>query len=320
MNELKSPTSLVLFPATSPLIHTLCAKLRERFRFVDTSQQIPSEIANAITVTIKSGAVECFTDHQVKQLTWQDPHGKQDLVLVCSEGNEANVSAIRDLLSFGVPIQSRQIVSVIAQPNTELETGCRVSVACARSKDIGNLNPRIETYRGDKVFGPGAILLGLAKELDLKAFCIVIEYSPRDNFANSNAINMAVIALARLTMIGNNHGNMSEETIEIHKQIKNLAQKRNEESQAKQAGADYVWWDPAANFEQPENWNSPESVESELRDQENLAWIEQLFEQVSTGPTGFDRERAEFLKSELDRLGLYDQFENRFLDLFQAGK
>ena len=42
------------------------------------------------------------------------------------------------------------------------------------------------------------------------------------------------------------------------------------------------------------------------------AKLEQLFQEA-----GSDRNRAMFLKSELDRLGVYEDFEDRFLDLFR---
>ena len=56
----------------------------------------------------------------------------------------------------------------------------------------------------------------------------------------------------------------------------------------------------------------PELPEAEARNEEDLSRIEQLFEQATQ-----DRSRAYELKNELDRLGVFKDYEDRFLDLFR---
>jgi hypothetical protein len=56
----------------------------------------------------------------------------------------------------------------------------------------------------------------------------------------------------------------------------------------------------------------PEPFEENGLSPEDRQLIDRLFEQAGT-----DRSKAYELKRELDRLGVFPEFENRFLDLFQ---
>ncbi len=58
--------------------------------------------------------------------------------------------------------------------------------------------------------------------------------------------------------------------------------------------------------------SDPEVSESEPQSEEDRSRIEELFERASA-----DRSRAYELKNELDRLGLFKDYEDRFLDLFR---
>ena len=58
--------------------------------------------------------------------------------------------------------------------------------------------------------------------------------------------------------------------------------------------------------------SEPDVRVSEPRSDEDRNLIEQLFERAAA-----DRSRAYELKNELDRLGLFKEYEDRFLDLFR---
>jgi hypothetical protein len=57
---------------------------------------------------------------------------------------------------------------------------------------------------------------------------------------------------------------------------------------------------------------SPEPAEEPRLSQEDEQKIEQMFAQA-----GRDRSKAYVLKGQLDRLGVFDLYEDRFLDLFK---
>jgi hypothetical protein len=58
---------------------------------------------------------------------------------------------------------------------------------------------------------------------------------------------------------------------------------------------------------------SPEVVEEECIGKEDRQRIERLFEQATQ-----DRSKTYELKSELDRLDVFKEYEDRFLDLFKS--
>ena len=60
---------------------------------------------------------------------------------------------------------------------------------------------------------------------------------------------------------------------------------------------------------------TPQATETPDLDEQDRARIESLFEQARQ-----ERNKAFLLKAELDRLGVFDRYEDRFLDLFKRGE
>lgn len=320
MNSLNESTTLVLFRANSKNVSAFHSKLRERFQFDSNGAELTAQLGKVTTVTIEDGAVKCYSDPIVRRAVWRDPLEERDLFLITADYEMADVDQVRDLLNFGCPNLSRSLVTLAAQPNPEFESGCRVSVACSRTNDVNSLGVRIPIFTGNKLLGMPGVMLGVARELEMPAYAIVIEYAPSQEFASSEAIKAAMRIFSQISGIDLHRGKMSDGSIRLQKHLKKLADKRNEEYRARQAGADYVWRDPAGTndlFDTSESYEF-ECIESDLRRQENVEWIEELFDKVGDGSERFDRDRAIYLKSELDRLGLYEQFEGRFLSLFRT--
>ena len=315
MKQLKSPITVILFPGTSDYVNAFHSKLREEFYFELTDNHAPLQVGGATSVVVDRGSFKCFSDPIVKRFEWLDPLDEQDIVLLTSDQSVLAPGELQDILNFSCPPDSPQIVTVVAQPDSELDSGARVSVATSHTDDADNLDSEIRLYDGNKIFGAPAVLLGLAKELDRRAFCIVIEYAPQNEFASSTVLEEALHTFSRVCHFELRRSEMSEQAIRMHKHLKALAKKQNQEYQAKQAGADYVWLDLADHETVPE---ASKCVEAELRRAENLEWIEKLFNEISSNGNDVDPECAMFLKSELDRLGLFAFFEGRFLALFSS--
>lgn len=148
-----------------------------------------------------------------------------------------------------------------------------------------------------------------AAELDQSAFCIVIEYAPSTEFISPSAANTALLAFSRVTHIELRRGQLSEQAIRMHKHLNEMAAKRKSDFHDEPANK-FSSGDKESFFE------SARSIDDELRLNENIEWIEQLFDKIGDGKDRTDHDRRVFLKTELDRLGLYETFENKFLDLF----
>ncbi len=68
----------------------------------------------------------------------------------------------------------------------------------------------------------------------------------------------------------------------------------------------------ADKSDEEESSSDVEVLESAPRSEEEMNRIEQLFAQAAS-----DRSRAYELKNELDRLGIFKDYDDRFLDLFR---
>jgi proteasome assembly chaperone (PAC2) family protein len=315
MQRFNTPTAIVSWPATSSIVSRIEARIQERFRFENDPAGIPNELKGATCVVVDQGVVQSFTEPTVQRRVWTDPIEEQDIVLITSEKDSSTYQECRDLLNLACPVKTNNVVAFAAQPNDRLEAGFRISVAFALKRDLDGLNPRVDLYEGQSITGPAGILLGVAAELDQSAFCIVIEYAASSQFVSSAAIKAAILTFSRITAIETYRGQMSEQAIRMHKHLKKMAEQRNQEYMEAQANQTDHASPPTTHSKESYLETSP-SIEDELRLAENVQWIEQLFDGIGDGKDRLDRARKVFLKSELDRLGLYDQFENRFLDLW----
>ncbi|MFC1708259.1 hypothetical protein ACFL59_15820, partial [Planctomycetota bacterium] len=108
---------------------------------------------------------------------------------------------------------------------------------------------------------------------------------------------------------------ITERAKTVERGMLNLLEKMNEAAQAKSTQQDESFTLPGFAGEEEEEEESPaeESQESlATRDQQKIRF---LFEQAKK-----DRAKALELKHELDRLGVFKDYEDRFLDLFKQGE
>lgn len=315
MNRFNTPTAIMLWPNISPSITAINTKFHERFPFEADPKGVPNDMKGVTCVEIDKGVVRSFVEQAVQRTVWRDPLEEQDLVLITDNSLPASSPATtyqecRNILNLVCPVKTNKVVTFASQANSKLESGFRISVAVALQRDVDGLNSRIDLYQGRRIVGPAGVMLGVAAELDQSAFCIVIEHAPDSQFVSSAAIKAAMLAFSRITAIEAGRGKMSEQAIRMRKHMKQAAEERNREYQEKQSNSD-------SSEKENSYFESAQSIEEELRLEENIQWIEQLFEGLNDGKDEQDHSRKLFLKSELDRLGLYKQFEHRFLDLWR---
>ena len=317
MDHQNNPISIVLFKSDSPFVAGFEAKIRERYWFEETSS-IASDWVNATSVKVSNGVVEGFSDIAVRKFVWRDPLGERDLVVLTSDCSRHCQSDLRDLLNFACPTKTKQIITLTAVQNDELEADFRVSVACSTATLAAGLGSKAEVYSGNSLSGNSALLLPLAKELDVPAYCIVVECSRALDYVSSASVKSAVQTFSRITHVDLLRGELSVQEIRMRKHLKVMAEKRSQEYRNQSEMLELN--SSAEDGDKPDS-NDHDSdtrcIESVLRLAENRQWIEQLFKSISDGAKQVDLHRATFLESELQRLELYDQFEDRFLDLFR---
>lgn len=308
MKKLNTPTGIVLWPNSSPLAQMMNASFYETFPFEVDSGRVPVQVKAATGVEIKNGVVRSFADPAVNCAVWRDPFEEQDLVLLADKSSTATYSQCLDLLNQVLPAETNNVVAFASQPTRELEAGFRVSVAASLERDLEGLDPRIDRFRGQRISGPSGVLLGVAADLGQSAFCVVVEHASDSQYVSSSAIKAAMLAFTRLTRIESYRGQMSDQAIRMHKHLKQWAEDETQRYENKHFGT--LLDDNESSF-----YESAKRAQQEIRLNEDIEWIEKLFAGIQDGKDELDHSRIVFLKSELDRLGLYKEFEKRFVAL-----
>lgn len=232
MKRLKSPTTFVLYPGQSQWLQAFHSELRQKFRFTDTSEQLPIHLAGGTAVRVRSGHVECLTDPVLRKSTWEDPLENKDIVLITSNEVDPSIATLRETLQFCCPVESAEIVTVLSVPSRNIEHGHRISIVCSREEDAATVDSRLKLYVGNRLEGTPAILLGVARELDQRAFAIVIEHPTDSLFPSTSAIKAAMNAFSQLSGIDLCSGKLSDQAIRMRKHLKDVYQKQQSEYQS----------------------------------------------------------------------------------------
>ena len=287
-----SPDLIVLWPDSSPAVSNIGGELAARFPMEQHSIFLPTELAAATGAEIRGGHFHSLTGMPVRLYEWRDPLQEHDLImLTCQGGFYGNVTQeCRDILNIVSPNVIDRVITFVNKHNPELkDPDVRVSVAAAREDDLAKLDRHVKVFEDGHLHGPQGVLLGVATEYDLSAYCIVVESSVDSVFVSPDVMNEMLVTFERLTEIELRRGRLSEQAIRIQKHLKTLSRKQEKKVN--------------------------ESVEDQMRNDENIQLIERLFAEARSNPS-----QARRLKSELDRLELYPTFEDRFLDLFSNPK
>jgi hypothetical protein len=166
------------------------------------------------------------------------------------------------------------------------------------------------------IAGLNGVLLAAGAERGLRGMSLLGEmpfYAPQVPFPKASASVLEVFN----TLVGidvdlaelREHGRVMEETI-----AKALNQLQETQEQQREGGeGDDEETETDVAFMPPDELDTgPMSGETDTLSEEDEQRIEGLFDEAFK-----DRSRAYDLKKELDRLGVFDRYEDRFLDLFK---
>ncbi len=161
----------------------------------------------------------------------------------------------------------------------------------------------LEVLEDGQIGGLNGVLLGVAAESGLRGACLLGEMPhifAQLPFPFPKASLAVLEAFSTIANIPIDLGELSEQAKEVEQKLGEILEKV-EEALEQQGQSE----DDSGEFE-------PVSEEGDGPTPEDRDRIENLFRQASR-----DRSKAYELKRELDRLELYKEYEDRFLDLFK---
>lgn len=264
-----------------------------------------SEFFDIQQVEVKKGIIQSARHAQNRFFLWKDPRQQRDIVVLLGEAQPSTgtYSFCRQLLSRARQLGVERIITFAAMATPmHPQHPSRVFGAATDEKGLGELKRlELEIVEDGHIGGLNGVLLGAALEGGLSGCCLLGEMPHVLTRLPFPKASLGILnAFATMTGVNIDFVELLEQSETMDRQLGELL------SQVEQAygsqipgGADVY---------------RPEPVEEDRLNAADEKRIEGLFRQASS-----DRSKAFELKQELDRLGVFKEYEDRFLDLFKKG-
>jgi uncharacterized protein len=271
----------------------------------------PRELFDVEHVDVKRGLIKSSRLPRSRLFVWKDPRGERDLVVFIGEAQPpvGRHAFCRRLIEYARELGVEKIFTFAAM-GTQMhpEHAARVFVAATDEATLAELKAHdVEVLAEGQISGLNGVLLGVAAEMGLSGGCLLGEMTHLFAQVPFPAASLAVLQVfGKLAHIDIDLSELSDQAQQIGKQLGEVLEelkRKVEEQQAAEA-------EQGAEEDEDEGFLPPaEEPRVSPADEQR---IERLFEKARG-----DRAKAYELKGELDRLGVFDLYEDRFLDLFK---
>lgn len=305
--QLRHPILIAAWPGMGHVAVTACyyliAKLEMEFR----AEYASSELFDADHVTVESGLIQPFRYPKNQFFAWKSPDGNSDLLVFIGEAQppQGRYDFCRKLVDFAQRegVEKIYTFAAMATSNELMDESSVVGAAADKDTLHHFLEHDIGLLRSGRISGMNGILLGVVSERKMSGGCLLGEMPAMFAPIPYPKASISVLgAISRLTGI---EIEMAELTLEAERMEAHLSHAMD---QLKRVAAEHG----ESEMTETDETYSPDPAENGRLSQEEKDYLESLFENART-----DRSRAFELKRELDRLDVFSEYEDRFLDLFK---
>jgi uncharacterized protein len=254
-------------------------------------------------VEVKEGIIQPGHRPRNRLFAWTDPRRKHDLVVFLGEAQPpiGKYAFCRRLTTYAREAGVERLFTFAAMA-TQMHPKNRSRVFGAAT-DRQTLNEikrlDLEVLEDGHIGGLNGVLLGAAAEAGLHGACLLGEMPQLFSQLPFPKASLAILEVfTSLSGIDLDLAELTEQSRVVEQQLGDLIS-RVEQTFGNQSG------------EETEEYR-PEAAQEERLSPEDQERIERLFEQAVR-----DRSKAFELKQELDRLEVFKDYEDRFLDLFR---
>lgn len=300
--KLTNPWMVAVWPGMGHVAisagYYLLSKLEMHF-FAELS---PRQLFDVEAVEVKDGLIQVGRMPRSRFFVWKDPSEKHDIVVFIGEAQPpiGKYAFCHNLVEFARQLGVERLFTFAAMA-TEMhpEHPSRVFAAATSAPLLTELRQQhLETLNDGNIGGMNGVVLGIAAEKGLPGACLLGEMP--HIFAQ---FPFPKAALAVLQIFAN-IADISIDFSELSMQAEAVEEKLGELLAQVQSQLD--------EQREPDEEFQSEPEENEGLSQADQQQIDKLFEQAQQ-----DRSKAYELKRELDRLEVFKNYEDRFLDLFK---
>lgn len=276
----------------------------------------PHNFFNVQHVDVKQGVAKVGRLPRSSFFMWKNPEETHDLLIFLGEAQPAHdgYAFCHRLLDFAQQYDVKRIFTFAAMA-TQLHPSHdpRVFGVATNETVLQNLsNLEVEILKEGQISGLNGVLLAAGAERNIPGICLMGEIpffaAGVPNLKASGAILNIFNALANITLDFTELDSQAEQFDDVILQLLEKM-KQSARQQSDEEGFSVPEFTASDDDEDSDKPKEP-ALDDAARER-----IDQLFEGAMK-----DRNRAFQLKEELDRLGVFAQFEDRFLDLFKKAE
>jgi proteasome assembly chaperone (PAC2) family protein len=306
--ELTHPWLVAVWPGMGRVALNAGVYLMAKLGMTAVAEFEAAELFDVEHVEVKGGIVQPGRRPRNAVFVWTDPKKRHDLVLFLGEAQPplGKYPFCRQLIQYAKELGVERVFTFAAMATRmRPEARSRVFGAAtdeANLKELRRLD--LEVLEDGNIGGLNGVLLGAAAAEGLHGACLLGEMPhifAQLPFPKASLATLEVFtAFAGIDL---DLGELAEQARSVEEQLGELLarveQQYGEQEEPSEEGEDAEY--------QPDPAEEGEAVSSTDRQR-----IDRLFDRAAK-----DRSKAFELKQELDRLGLFKEYEDRFLDLFK---
>lgn len=255
---------------------------------------------------VKSGIVQKSQRPRSRFFIWKAPGGKRDIIVFLGEAQppQGKFEFCENLIDFARE-QGVERIFTFAAMATEMhpEHESRIFAAATDAEVLKELDrPEVRFLEEGHIGGLNGILLAAAVDKGMQGICLLGEMPHLFAQIPFPKASLAVLEIfAEMAEVAVDFSELKQQAEAIEHQLGEVLAKveRKMHEQTAEASEEF----------------SAETEEEQELPPADCEHIETLFQQAAE-----DRSKAYELKGELDRLGVFDEYEDRFLDLFKQSE
>lgn len=308
--ELREPWLVAVWPGMGAVAHIAGSYLQQLLQAQPVAEVDSSNWFDLRSVRVKKGVMQPAEIPRSVLRAWRNPGDGRDLVVMVADQQpaaggyryceqllrhartELGIQRVVTFAALGTPIHPKETPRVFA-----VATGRGVLAEAERAMAV--------PLEEGEIGGLNGVFLAAAASQGVDGMCLLGEFPFFANAIPNPKSSSAVLRIfARVSGIELDLTELNQQATIVEKSFTEQLERLQRQIQEQQGGEIEF---PTA-YEKIEEQKEP--VDPAVR-----ARIEQLFVQAEK-----DRQRALDLKSELDRQGLFKDYEDRFLDLFKRAE
>ncbi len=305
--QLKHPWFVAVWPGMGQVAINAGVYLLAKLGMTLFAELEASGLFDLDQVEVKGGIIQPGRRPRNRMFLWKDPQQRHDLVVFVGEAQPpiGKYAFCRQLIAHARELGVERVFTFAAMA-TQMhpEQRSRVFGAATDQAGLDELKRlELQILEDGQIGGLNGVLLGVAAEMSMRGSCLLGEMPhifaqlpfPKASLAILEVFSTIIGMELDLTDLAEQAKTSEEQLGQLLAQVERAYQQQFGGSESEE-----------------EEFKLEPVVENDQIRPEDRQRIESLFEEAAR-----DRSKAFDLKRELDRLGLFKEYEDRFLDLFK---